>query len=380
MNCLWIWTVVFILSAAIVIGLLIQYNHLGYEEGSAAKVFPFLAEEMKEKGIWLSIKIIFILSISIGLFAFCQGYQYKKLFEKMEQIEKKQMACQSLLEQTGCIFYQWNIWEDTAIFSSLWEKEFGYERIQAEFLKNAMIQEYIQKEHRENYSEFLESVKRGNLYAQTSIQIVKRDKNEVWFKNCLLGFQDNPQYAIGILINIEEQQREIEKFRNRAQRDLLTGVYNKGTIEWLIKKYLLEEGRFLKSAFLILDIDNFKKVNDSKGHQYGDYVLSDSIMKLEKIFSNKDILGRIGGDEFVIFIKDIAEVTSIERKAEQVCSIFRSLSMKAEEKVSVSIGISFYDGNGTSYETLFSQADRALYEAKKAGKDRYQIFREEENK
>ena len=131
-------------------------------------------------------------------------------------------------------------------------------------------------------------------------------------------------------------------------------------------------------CFLILDVDTFKSVNDNYGHAVGDKVLENLGLLFKNHFRQSDIVGRIGGDEFIILIQDenIAEsrIQSLLQKVNE---------LKIEElkdfKLSISIGIAFAPKDGTTFMELYRHADQALYQTKRTGKNNYKIYKNDEN-
>ena len=129
-------------------------------------------------------------------------------------------------------------------------------------------------------------------------------------------------------------------------------------------------------ALFVIDVDNFKGVNDNLGHLAGDYVLAGISSMISKVFDENSIVGRIGGDEFIVFLKNVDSEELLNKKAEELIKGFRS-SFKGESseyKVSGSVGIAKYPENGKSFKELFINADKAVYLAKSKGKDNYCVF------
>ena len=124
---------------------------------------------------------------------------------------------------------------------------------------------------------------------------------------------------------------------------------------------------------MILDMDNFKGINESYGHHFGDNVLIQAAKTLKSVFRSDDVLGRIGGDEFVIFMKDIDSRGKVEERAVQVCERFSSLFDPSLD-VTCSIGIAMYPDHGTDNRELYQNADKALYQAKRFGKNMYMVY------
>lgn len=168
-----------------------------------------------------------------------------------------------------------------------------------------------------------------------------------------------------------EKENELKKVSFEAKTDFLTGVLNRKGLEKEINQYLRQDGN--KGMFIIVDLDNFKLVNDRCGHDEGDNVIKKVANILKDNFRRNDVVGRLGGDEFVVFIKGSYK-TSIESLAQKILNNIH-FSYKTEEEftVTASVGITYYEGNGEGFEELYKKADNALYEAKKSGKNKYCI-------
>lgn len=169
---------------------------------------------------------------------------------------------------------------------------------------------------------------------------------------------------------IEEVVRERETFRIKAERDLMTGIYNKVTTEHLISNLLATND--LICAMLIIDIDDFKQVNDVHGHLIGDQVICTVADLLSRYFRKTDVIGRIGGDEFLVFMLNLPSKELARQKVEDFSNLFRyKPDLTAPANVTVSIGMAISQPCPSTYETLFRQADEALYNAKRNGKGQY---------
>ncbi|MGL5259784.1 MAG: sensor domain-containing diguanylate cyclase [Lachnospiraceae bacterium] len=182
--------------------------------------------------------------------------------------------------------------------------------------------------------------------------------------------------------NINTEKTQQLELQYKAERDLLTGLYNKGTVESLIYNSLVsEKSKNTTGVLFIIDIDNFKMVNDQLGHLYGDAVLSELSESLHNIFRDSDIVGRIGGDEFIVFATGLLSEKIIRQKAEEICTAF--LRTYSNERnigctVSSSIGIATFPKDGTDFESLFNCADAALYTSKARGKNCYSFYTKED--
>lgn len=180
------------------------------------------------------------------------------------------------------------------------------------------------------------------------------------------------------IIGRQRYASENKKLQTKAETDALTQLLNKATTENEIRDYISGPGMNSKSILIILDIDNFKKINDTKGHAFGDEVLRNLGLKLKGVFRVSDILGRTGGDEFVIFLKDLKDNETIKREAGRVEEFFHDFKTGEYVKYSVtaSIGVSIYPYDATSFEGLYQLADKALYKAKRRGKNQIAFYNE----
>ena len=171
----------------------------------------------------------------------------------------------------------------------------------------------------------------------------------------------------------------------KAQVDQLTGIYNKRTFETKVDTLLKHAEPEAYFAMVLFDIDDFKSVNDTYGHASGDKVLANVGELLRKTFRSDDVLGRLGGDEFSVFMPikvDMSEeehLNLINRKCTELCTAFNTHDFGIDMKISISAGVAVYPQNGNSFNDLYKIADSALYASKKRGKNMYTIY-EEENK
>lgn len=183
-----------------------------------------------------------------------------------------------------------------------------------------------------------------------------------------------------------EEERSVHMFSYRknidqekkkelmAQTDEMTGFLTKTATERLIEKQLIEK-KEEKYAFFICGIDNFKQVNDQFGHAFGDYCICSFTKAIREHFRKDDILCRIGGDEFVVFIPYLSE-SWLEEKAADLSKALEMVCTKEQSscQVSASIGISISSQAGSRFDQLYQSADAALYQTKKNGNNGFTIM------
>lgn len=176
--------------------------------------------------------------------------------------------------------------------------------------------------------------------------------------------------AIGKCTDIHEEIVELELLKKTAHIDDLTGLYRRNyacsKIKELLKKELSSNKRY---ALMLFDLDFFKSANDLYGHMFGDQVLREAVHKVRKSVRNSDIVARIGGDEFLIFLEYKADITSVADR------IFQSIGgMYQDFHIRASMGVALSPIHATEYELLFHYADQALYAAKHKGRNCYCIY------
>lgn len=184
-----------------------------------------------------------------------------------------------------------------------------------------------------------------------------------------------------VVINVLSKIKSNEKKRQlevKADTDLLTGLNNKLATERKIQEFI-EKNPDTQSMMFMLDIDNFKKINDTMGHAFGDEVIRSLGQQISAIFRTSDIIGRAGGDEFIIFLKNVSDAAAVRKEAKKVEDFFKDFKAGEYVKYSAtaSIGVAIYPQEGADFESIYKAADQALYKAKKRGKNQLAFYKDE---
>lgn len=188
------------------------------------------------------------------------------------------------------------------------------------------------------------------------------------------GLVDKDIVISGTLVNKAGWSSEVNRWKDKANRDALTGLYNKEHFE-LSATAILEQDTLVSGAIIFVDIDDFKKVNDTLGHLVGDDVIRCVAKRIFGVFRHTDIVARYGGDEFVVFVNGIARADLIKRLQQLRDGFqFPYRNDSIEYPVSGSIGAAMYPEAGTRYRELLDHADYALYCAKRRGKNQFVLY------
>lgn len=177
--------------------------------------------------------------------------------------------------------------------------------------------------------------------------------------------------AFILIKDIDASKREALTLHELSQQDCLTGLLNRAAAIRAIRHILTNsKGHHI---LIMLDIDQFKQLNDNYGHQFGDKALHRAASRLKSALRRDDIFGRLGGDEFIILLKDVSYSMDLYSRLENLCSLIGS-ALEPEVHISGSLGTAAYPEDGVIFEDLYKKADIALYHAKKHGRNQYSVY------
>ncbi len=284
-----------------------------------------------------------------------------------------------IMEQSNDIIFEWDIERDEVLYSANWEKKFGYEPIREHASARIPQVSHVHPEDLPQFTRLISDMAGGVPYEEIEFRVADATGRYRWSKiRAAAQFNEagKPYKAVGVIADIDEERRATEALRERAERDELTQLYNKSAGRGLIEDYFAKRPAQEGAALLIVDLDNFKQINDTYGHLFGDVVLREFSAELRRLFRGEDILSRIGGDEFLIFMRGVPDPEAVERRVDRVVESFRQMFRHdvLQGNPSCSIGISFCPADGQDFETLFRHADLALYGAKSKGKNCWRRF------
>jgi diguanylate cyclase (GGDEF)-like protein/PAS domain S-box-containing protein len=238
---------------------------------------------------------------------------------------------------------------------------------------------YSSREHTVDKNELSSTLEKGFIY-NTHTYIYAKENRKLYVNLTFVPVLDDSTRLQEVILFVQDltlQQQTREKYERLAIRDPLTGLYNRYgyeiNIKNLIKKTKENAGEL---ALMFLDLDGFKSVNDTYGHHIGDALLQAVSQRLKNILREHDILARIGGDEFVVLIQTSKESISVENIAKKILKSIGSIYFIENHDITigVSIGIARYPKQAQNEQELTRQADAAMYQVKKSGKNGYALF------
>lgn len=305
----------------------------------------------------------------------------KTALHNLEINEERYRIVFELCEET---LWEYNIASETMTHSTKYNNNFLGDKVITNYRQTMLSKENIHEEDINKFKCFCDDLACGKQHIRLEMRSKDKYGQYTWFlMQGTTVFNDDgiPIKVIGKTSNIDDSKKEQERLKKLAKLDPLTKILNKSVTRSEIEKYFKDQGLKGQHGFIIIDIDNFKSINDNLGHLFGDAVLTDISTKIEKIFSKDDIIGRIGGDEFVVLLKNYKSIDNVKEKANEMCKAFKSIytGENKDYTISTSIGISLYPRDGDNYEDLLNKADIALYNVKDNGKDNFRIYELNEN-
>ena len=284
-----------------------------------------------------------------------------------------------ILNQTSDIIFEWDVQRDKMFFSDHWQQKFGYPALSENLQHRLARSPHLHPADKAKFAEIMQSIRAGALYREAEFRVKNKLGEYVWCRmRSTTQFDDagRPVKAIGVIVDIDAEKREQERLLWQAERDALTGLYNKNAVKQKVQELLRASEPGLLNALLIIDVDDFKEINDRFGHLCGDAVLSDIARQLRGLFRATDVVGRIGGDEFLVFMPQIQNKASAAEKAQAILRAFARVTVdgSARKGLACSIGIALHPRDADGYTGLYHCADQALYRVKEEGKHGFAFY------
>lgn len=328
-----------------------------FKNGTYAREKPTLLEYIQGN----PLQFISFLVIVAGLFIVFRFHMNKKSNEKIiHEYNRFQQIC----ELSGDCFLEYDVQQDCLLLSGGSASLFSKRKSIAHFLSQKSAGwEIMQRilDHKETYDE------------ETLVTYL--DGTQRWqrvFLKPLYQEEAPVQYVIGKITDIQLQKEEQLLWKDMASRDSLTKLHNSAACREMIEDFL-KNARDNELTFIILDVDDFKAINDTYGHLYGDQVLIKLAAALRSTTRSTDIAGRIGGDEFIVALKHPQSRQAVEQYCER---LIKNITETQKHPLTISMGLAFYQ-KGQHYEELYQNADQALYKMKEEGRNGYRFAHEQ---
>jgi diguanylate cyclase (GGDEF)-like protein/PAS domain S-box-containing protein len=295
--------------------------------------------------------------------------------ESIKQREELRLSLerhQVIMDQTTDIIFEWNIIEDTLTYSPNWIKKFGYAPLERNISRRIPKTSNIHPDDIESFMKIMKDTAAGVPYSETEFRIRNILGHYAW---CLIRataqYKDGvPVRAVGVIIDIDEDKKQKQSLIRLAEIDSLTGLLNKAAVHNKVE-HLLKDPDCPQGILMLIDLDDFKRINDRYGHLQGDMVLTEVSQALKNRLRSTDIVGRIGGDEFIVFLPGVTKKGGCKIAGELLEEFLEINVMDKKGAVLCSIGSAGYPEDGEEFYHLYQRADQALYHVKNTGKYGY---------
>ena len=295
-----------------------------------------------------------------------------------EELQRQAERLHILSQAEGEKIIDYNAKTDVMIIRTNDEYGMAQDEIHSRYMQrfNAAM---IYKEDVAYYKAVLESLLKSPKHDTIEFRIKRFDEDYTWYQanlTSLLGAEGYVTRIVGRMINIDDRKKKEMELLLRAEKDALTGIYNQGATEQLIHNAIEDGNENSLSAMMIIDLDNFKEANDLLGHANGDQLLEKTAGILKEMFKGGDVIGRIGGDEFLVYMRNLESISDADEMAGNIVKQVRyDLDFEGQPiHVTCSVGVAVYPYHGKNYEELFEKADRAVYTVNANGKDGYRVY------
>lgn len=376
-----------------------QSNHTGifdFKVGEASRIIVYTPVGVNDWYILSAVTANYILSqkykiaritatlIVVMFFVFVVITIFlSRLIVQKTRIEKDNSRYAINSKNSQTLIFEYDFGSRIIEFSGNSEFIFGKNLKQIHANDLDKISKRIHESEKNLFADIKEYMKSGGTKYESEFRLATRNDEYVWYRlsgTVILDKESRPIKFIGNIVNVNAQVVHEQELKTQAETDLLSGLLNKVYMEKSVTKFITENKTSVFGAFYIIDLDNFKQVNDKLGHSFGDQAICDTANKLSLVFSEKDFIGRIGGDEFCVFLcikNTVKNARSIvEEKAGTLKSILAGDYSNQDVSVHVtpSIGISLFPEQSGTYKDLFKMADVALYHVKNNGKNNFAIY------
>lgn len=296
--------------------------------------------------------------------------------ETSEQLQEELERRRVLMDLTGEMFVEYDhVLDELTVLGAFQPYYDGPERIEH-------FSAYAEQHHGERNMQLLDKANAHVLLGSDIVSmerlITRVDGKNVWMSisgRTIRSDEGTLLKTIYRFSDIDDQKREREFLQLQAASDDLTGVLGPSALRSLVNRCLQEAKPQHMNAFLIFDYDDFKGINDSYGHPLGDAVLVGGANAVRGVVREQDCVGRIGGDEFCVFLDGISSIDDAACIARRICSVFPSVGeFTLGKPITCSVGMSVCVGSNASFEKLYREADAALYQAKESGRNRYVLY------
>lgn len=368
----------------------LYYSPLTLAECQTADLYSFILvpnssgltssmiSEADNKALQLSVLLLSLyLTIAIAVF-FLHNYYNKRQDKSDREVEIETRRFYSIIS-----YSRWLIWEynfSTSEFSFITERN-NPPMLIAQYKNYILHNNLILSDDIKIFDSLMEHLQNGDKEFHEQFRILYNTSDYHWYSfDGYTIFDDagNPVTAQIIASDIDEHQKELERAKNSSEHDPLTRVYNLNAIREHTSVFFGNDNTSMKHAFVLVDFDNFRLVNDNYGQAFGDAILIDFTGRLSSITGNNDLIGHVSADKFILCLYNIPNLDYVKEISEKILSfnMFNNFLLEEDNELflTCSIGIAICPDNADNFEDMMNAIDIALCHAKNNGRNRYVIY------
>lgn len=322
--------------------------------------------------------VVFVAGIVFILRIFT-GYAEDNKKSSTKALGKEQERFEALVSVGIRRIFEYDLAKDEFMTARSNQGKYGERRTYENFSENAKKYRYILYADWYLFDDFIKQCHSGELLITSQMRLRNKDADYIWYEirgKTIYDEEGNPSKVIGVFENIDVHKREEIRHADENMRDPLTKLYKIDYTKELVDEFLAAQDKSEYAGMLIVDIDNFKIINDQMGKTFGDEILRNIAADLDGIFYPTDILGRASSDEVVILMKNIRDVADIELKIKEVQDVISQVYVGEYQNIgsTASVGAAVFPDDGTTYDELYESAEKALCYAKKSGANAYHFY------
>ncbi len=299
----------------------------------------------------------------------------KKMEETIRQSEERY---RTIIEEMEEWYFETDLSGNIIFFNEVFARGLGYSK---DSLTGLNFRSFIKKEDSESIYELYNQVfKTGQPTRNFPYEFIQPDGTVISAEFSIFPKRDGAGRIVGfrgVGHDITERKLAEKRIQYLATHDALTDLPNRLMFSQLLNHTIQSARRFKRQfALFFIDLDRFKVINDTLGHEAGDQLLQEIAKTFRRVLREIDVIARLGGDEFVILIEEVSDLTDVTVVAQRILSAaMKPLVLMGQEcRITASIGISMYPKDAQDEQSLMKNADLAMYLAKEEGKNNYQFY------
>lgn len=307
--------------------------------------------------------------------------ELKKKIEALENQLKVIEKDSGLYNNQDCGLWEYDIKGKRLIQSRKLEGKWSNDNLTVENYREQILEwNLVHPEDIQVFEEFCDSLDRGKAHIMYEIRMLRDNGKFAWLRqegNTVYDGNGEPVKVVGKVSDVTREKTDRELLEREVTKDALTGLYNLEVAQKMIEKRLQkpDDASGNASALMLIDLDDFERINEAYGHVYGDTVLEMTANIIYTNFKAKDIVCRISGDEFMVYCPCIGGEDKLGKHIDKMLLRFQEFMDERDgQRCSISLGAALFPRDGGNFDELYRNADIALYHAKKSGKNQYVIY------